>query len=191
MKFILALLLTLLSIQAFAVWEVVPPMRNTFSTSSFQTQGFKAPYATPSDICMIGNPTTGLMTVSHIRVSGTQTTGGSAGFFIVKRSSLDTCVENTLTSVGHESRSNSYSDIQWCTGAPTLGTYIGTLRATDVVIPAPGGTSVSGVYDWDFGPNSRVQPMILHQNEMVAVNFAGMAVPTGFQMVCEFTWQEQ
>lgn len=188
MKFILALLLTLIPFQALAVWEVVNPLRSTFSTSS----AFTIPYATPTDLCMIGNPTKGTITIHHIRVSGVQTTAGLNPFYLVKRSTLDTCAETTLTAVSHDYyASSSYADIQFCTGAPSLGTSEGTIRGADVLFPAPGNTSGNQAYDFDFGPASGTQPIILHQNEMVALNFNTVAVPAGMRLVCEFTWQEQ
>lgn len=192
MKFFFGLILIIVSLQASAAWETIPPLRNTYSTSSVQTPGFQAPYATPTDICMIGNPTNRVLTLHHIRVSGIQTTGGENAFFIVKRSSLDTCPGKPLVAVPHDSQQPaSYSDIQWCTSAPSLGTYVGTLRATDVLTPATTGTSAPGVYDWDFGPNTGTQPIVLHLNEMIAINFSSMAVPSGMQLACEFSWQEQ
>ncbi len=184
---ILLLILISLPIQAFAVWESVPPLRNTYSTSSILT----VPYATPTDLCMIGNPTSGVITVHHIRISGYQTTGGVNGFYIVKRSTLSTGQRTALTAVGHGDYADSYADIQFFKASPSLGTTVGTLRGADILIPAPAGTSANGGYDFDFGPGSGVQPITLNKNEMVSVNFNSAAVPAGMSIICEFTWQEQ
>lgn len=201
MKFLFGFILALLPLQAFAVWEVVPPLRSTYSVTSAQSNlGYSTPYAYPTDICMIGNAVGGtgsntnnkLLTVYHVRISGYQTTGGIDAFYLVKRSTLSTGPNTPLTVISHDTfQPSSYADVQWFSSAPSLGTTIGTVRGADVLMQANTGTAANGIYDWDFGPSSGTQPITLHQNEMLAVNMGGQGLPAGLKMICEFTWQEQ
>jgi hypothetical protein len=196
---ILSLFLIFQPMLANAAWEVTAPYTASYSAS---TDAF-TPYATPQDLCVLGNPGNSVtFRVFHVRVWGTQTTGGINNFFIIKRRAFDTFAANSdLTVINHDSFSiASSADVTVLTAAPITtgqkwGPYNGTggtgiVRASDVFIAAPGGLANS-YFDFDFGPNSGTQPVILHANEMLALNMNGIAVPSGQAISCEFNWTEQ
>jgi hypothetical protein len=168
---------------------VQAPKIRTYSASS----NTFTPYATPSDICVLGGIATKVIKVYHVRVFGTQTSAGVNGFFIIKRSTYNTGSQNSLTAVPHDSQTIAAgADIAQFTAAPTsLGTLVGVVRGADVFTPAPASTTSGGWYDFDFGPNTGVQPILLRANQMLAVNFGGAAVPSGLVMSCEFSWTEE
>lgn len=178
----------LFSFSASAAWEVSAPTTATYSATMVPI----APYATPTDLCVLGTNSSTLIKVFHVRVWGTQTTGGVNGFFLVKRRAFDTFAANTaMTVVPHDSYVQpSGADVTFLTAAPTVGTSLGVVRGADVFVAAPAGLGTS-LFDFDFGPSTGVQPIILHQNEMLALNFAGVAVPSGMKISCEFNWTEQ
>lgn len=190
MKFLILILALLIPLSAHAVWEVIPPLNATYSASATVF----SPYATPTDLCEIGGVKDKIVKVFHVRVYGTQTTGGVNGFFLIKRSSYNSTVSTTIqqmTSVPHESYSPAAgADIIVSIGAQTLGTQVGVIRGADVFTAAPAGLGNS-YFDFSFGPETGVQPVVLHQNEMLALNFGSAAVPSGMKISCEFMWSEQ
>jgi hypothetical protein len=168
---------------------VQAPKIRTYSASATPF----TPYATPTDICALGGIATKVVKVYHVRVYGTQTTAGVNGFFLNKRSTYNTGGQTALTVVPHDSQTiASGADVAKFTIAPTtLGTLVGIVRGADVFTPAPGSTTSGGWYDFDFGPGTGTQPILLRSNEMLTVNFGAAAVPTGLVVSCEFNWTEE
>lgn len=190
MKRLILILALIFPLNAHAVWEVVPPLWAAFSASS----ALFTPYATPTDVCMLGNPNgASTIRVSQIRVWGSQSTAGTNAWYIIKRSTLDGVGSNSsaLTAVNHDALVVAPgADILKITAAPAaLGTSLGTLRGADVFAPQS-SSAQNGIYTFDFAFDQGVNPIVLHKNEMIALNFNGAAVPTGMVVSCEFTWAE-
>lgn len=150
------------------------------------------PYATPTDVCTISALPSHAVKVLHVRVWGTQTTGGVNNWFLIKRSTLDTAgTSSAITSVQHEILSLApFATVLKWTAAPTPGTSEGTVRGSSIYASAPAGTSGNSYFDFDFGPASGMHPIILRNNETLALNFNGAAVPAGMSISCEFQWNE-
>lgn len=161
------------------------PTNQTFSASAV----LFTPYATAQDVCTI---TSGLkMWVYRVRLWGTQTTVGVNSWYLLKRSAADTGgALSPLTTVPRDSkRLLSFATVSKVTAAPTPGTLIGTITGNAIASLAPGGAGNS-FYDFEFGPTTGVQPIVLYPNETLALNFGGAAIPTGMSVSCEFTWSE-
>lgn len=184
---ILFLFLSLIPMGANAAWEVVAPYVASYSASA----AVFTPYATPSDLCAIGGSTAVTIRVYHVRVWGTQTTGGVNAFFLVKRSTYSAGPNTPLTPIQHDSYIVApNADLMTFLSAPsTIGKTVGIIRGSDVFTAAPAGLA-SSYFDFDFGLASGVQPIVLHANEMLALNFGNIAVPAGMKISCEFNWTE-
>jgi hypothetical protein len=167
------------------------PKTNTFSVSS---PSF-TPAATPTDVCSINGGAKKILRVLHIRVTSQQTTAGVNFWQVVKRSAFDTAGTMVpMTIVPHDSFfTATVAAAQYMTTSnPTLGTSVGTVRAAYVVTPqSTTATGPTFVQDFDFSPTTGASAMIIHPTESIALNFNGAAVPAGFVMNCEFTWQEE
>jgi hypothetical protein len=199
MKGLVTLFLLLFSLPSFAgIFPnigvdayVQAPLVRAYSTESL----FQAPYATPTDLCMLANTSGSGITIKvlHVRVLSTQTTAGVNGFWVVKRSTQDGAVSTTMTVVPHDSNlAASGADVLNFTAAmQTTGTLVGIIRGADVFTPPPASTTSGGIYDFDFGPGSGSAPLYLHNTEMIALNFQGVAVPSGMKYACEFNWTEE
>lgn len=172
---------------------IVAPLETTFTAST----AFFTPYATPTDICTIsaGNSQTAnpsKLKVFHVRIWGTQTTAGISNFFLIKRALADTGgTSSAIVATPHDThRPSALAVTLKYTAAPSVGTLIGTVRTASIGFNLPAGSSNSG-FDFDFGPNTGVQPVVLYPGESLAVNFGGAAVPSGMSMACEFNWAEK
>jgi hypothetical protein len=191
MKMVILLLALLFPLGVNAYWEVGAPLKDTYEAGTDLT--YSTLYSTsPTDFCVIGGSPGKVVKVYHARIWGSQTTGGINQFFLVKRSAYDGFSTNTpLVVTAHDSRSpQAGADVTILNAAPTLGTQIGVIRGADVFTAAPAGLSNS-IFDFDFGPNTGVQPVILLPKEMLAVNFNKNPIPAGFNFFCEFNWTEE
>lgn len=169
--------------------QIMAPQTNTYSAESL----YFNPPATPTDLCVISGVSGKLVTVHHVRVTGTQTTGGVNGFFLIKRSTADSLTGTALTAVPHDSYfvAAGADIMNYLANPASLGTSLGVLRSADVFTAAPAGLANS-YFDFDFGPMSGVQPIVLHSAaETLALSFQGAALPSGLKIACDFTWTEK
>ncbi len=186
----LALLLMFFPTLAWPVDLVRLEKRATYSASS----GAVTPPATPSDICKISGSASKTVYVQRLELTSTQTTAGYNVFFLAKRSTDNT--GGTLTSlvrVPFDSNSGAAgaSTVSY-TGNPTTGAVVGNIKALHLFSPAPGSVAGTPGYMWDFDRDNSGQPIVLRgTGEVLAVNFAGAALPTGLSVTCNFTWSEE
>lgn len=153
-----------------------------------------APPATPTDICKISGSATKTIYVHRVEISSTQTTAGTNTFFLVKRSTDNAGgTSAAMTAIPFVSVSPAAgATILSYTGNPTLGTTVGNVKALHLFSPAPGSVAVPSIGAWDFNLNPDTQAFVLSgANEVLSVNFAGAALPTGLSVNCSFSWSEK
>lgn len=168
--------------------------RSTYTASS---AAFSPP-ATPTDLATITGSATKTIYVTKVKLSCTQTTAGINAFFLVKRSGADlTGTSDDLTEVPHDSRSPAASAtvLDYTANPGTLGTTVGSVHAAHVLCPAPASVSSSSGRIFDFGEPTSIsfaQPIVLRGiTQVLAINFAGAALPTGLSVIAGFEWYEE
>jgi hypothetical protein len=189
MQFLL-LLCFLFGLTAHA--DTTQAIQNNYARTYSTAVSAVSPGATPTDICVIfGNATTAVY-VTHVSLSSTQTTAGVNTWFLTKRSTLDTLgTAVPMTLVKHDTNEAApAATVQYYTAAPTTGVKTGDVKATHLLSPAPAGTYQTP-QDWEFDQQDTSTAITLHQNEVLAINFGGAALPTGLSVNCGFTWNEK
>lgn len=147
--------------------------------------------ALPTDVFTITGSGTKTIRLTHVRISGTETTGAVRNFELVKRSTANSAgTSTTITAVPHDSNSAAAtSTVRSYTANPTLGTLVGVMRADAWAIPATNLSGQNSVLTWDFGINS--QEVILRgTSEVAAINFEGTTM-AGNSMSFTLMWDEE
>jgi hypothetical protein len=166
-------------------------VRATYSASAVNT----TMAATPTDVLTISGAATKRITITRLKISGTQTTAAMATVSIVKRSAADTGgTSAALTIVPHDSNNpTSQATVLGWTANPTgLGASVGVLRTYKLFLPATAGTTpFNPIVDLDFShTNGFSQGIVLHSTaEILAINFNGVTL-TGNSMCIDIEWFE-
>lgn len=187
---------------------IVPPMPRSLTTlgnlkvAIAETTHVKTTYsavvnnltppATPTDMVTITGSATRTIRILKVEISTLQTTAGINTFFLIKRSTADTSgTSASVTAIPHDSGdAAATATVLSYTANPTLGTTIGTVRASKLLTPAS-TTTQSGVYVWDFD-DLNGKPVILRgTSQVLAVNFNGAALPSGLNVNCSIEWTEE
>ncbi len=164
-------------------------------TYTAASAGF-APPATPTDLCVISGSATKKVRVRRAELFSAQTTAALNTFHLVKRSTANTGGTATnLTAVPMDSgmMAATVASLANYTANPTTGTSVGRARvmttlsvasATSTLFPVP------LVMDFDVYNDSN--PIVLNGvAEELAINFGGLALPTGLTVFCSFAWTEE
>lgn len=155
------------------------------ATYSAMSAAFTPP-ATPTDMATITGSATKTVYVTKVKISCTQTTAGINAFFVVKRSGADlTGTSDDLTEVPHDSRNAAAGAtvLDYTANPGTLGTTVGSVHAAHILCPAPASVAADSGRTFSFGESNTIsfsQPIVLRgATQVLAVNFAGAALPTG------------
>lgn len=179
-----ALRVTLYDINGVAIGP-----RATYDASSTSF----TPAATPTDVFTITGSGTKTVRVTRIRVSGIQTTTGNNAFFLIKRSTANTVGTSASCTAIQRDTNNAAATatVLQYTANPTLGNTTGTVRASRLLNPAAAAVVNSDTIIWDFD-DLQSGPVILRGTaQVLAVNFAGAALPAGLALLCSVTWTEE
>jgi hypothetical protein len=150
------------------------------------------PPATPTDMIVISGSATKTIRVTKVELSITQTVSGTNTFFVILRSSADSGgTSSTITNVSHDSsNAGATAVVKSYTANPTLGTVIGTVRATKIFTPIPG--TLTTPYIFDFTNDGIDQGIVLRGTaQQLALNFNGAALPSGLSITCNIDWSEE
>ncbi len=156
------------------------------------TTAYTTPYATPTDVVTIAGSATKTVKVVRITISSTQTTAGINQWFLVYRTTADTGGATTaLTKVAlDQNNAAATAAALLYTAAPTINSTVGTVRAPSILSPAP-----ASLFQADyslFDDNFTGQPIVLRGTaQQLALNFAGVAVPTGLSLSVTIYWTEE
>jgi len=178
-----ALRVTLYDINGIAVGP-----RYTYDAATFAF----TPGATPQDVFTISGSNTKIIRITRIRMSGVQNTAGINSWYLLRRSSLNTGgISTVVTAVSRDSTQPSATAIiRQYTANPTAGTSVGLVRSGKLLIPAANSLASDNLI-WDFD-DIQTNPLVLsNDNELIAINFNGVALPAGLSIHCVITWTEE
>lgn len=180
----------LLSIFLALVFTCLPTLAQTQVASWTEwptyavTTGYITPYATPTDVVVIGGSATKTIRIQRITLSSTQTTAGLNNWFLIKRNTADSGGTTTaLTTVPLNSNNPTATGTYLLyTAAPTINNTVGTIRAVTIESNAPASTAQGNDYTI-FDAQYAGQAITLNgAAQQCALNFAGAAVPTGLSI---------
>lgn len=190
MRVLLACLLFLPTISSAV--QLVKPDPNIASYSASSPQF--PPVATATDMCEIFGSATKTIKVTSIELASNQSTAGANQFYIIKRSTANSGgASTTLVGVPFDSgRAAATAVVKYYTGSnPTTGSTVGNIFVKRVLSGV--STSILNPYIEMLVPVTNVfQPIVLRgTGEGVAINFQGVAIPSGLSIACTFRWIEE
>lgn len=169
----------------------LPLTRATYSTT-FTV----ATAASLTDFFQIVGSTSKVIRVTEVSCSGTATAIGSGIIYGALYSTADTgsSGRTTLTLVPHDSNSAAATAVAYSwTANPTLGTLIGNVRSSNIVLtPASSTTIPAARVIWSFGQNPGEQEIVLRDAAHgFSLNGNGVSLPSGASVTCNVTWTEE
>lgn len=159
------------------------------SKPTYSATGFLTPAGSPTDVCSITGSATKTVRVRRVIVSGANSAAISEAVSIIKRSTANSAgAGSAMTQVPYSS-TNSAGTVavaELWTGAPTVGTAVGTLADRYVLFGAP--TSLAPATVFDFGQLG--SPVFLRGvAQQLSVNLQGQGGGAG-TIICTFEWTE-
>lgn len=151
------------------------------------------PAATPTDIFSIAGSATKTIRISRIVVGGLATTAGDLNPLLIRRSAPDT--GGTCTSqasnimVRDTNNSTATATLSLCTANPTTGTTVGTLDSCRLSLQL--ATATPDVCVFAAGTSNDQMTVLRGVNDVLAINFAGAAVPAGGVIDLDVEWTEE
>lgn len=183
---------TTIPVSQSGTWTVnavpVDGIKNTYSASVLGL----IPAATPTDVFTLTGSNTKTIRVTKISFSATQNTSAIRDILLIKRSTANSGGTSTgATAVPHDTNSSSATATALSyTANPTLGTTVGTIRATKYAIPSTNPNSSSTIVEWLFG-DSPAQAIVLRgTSQVLAVNLNGITTAGGSFNI-NFEWTEE
>lgn len=144
-----------------------------------------------TDIFTIFGSATKIVKIKRIIIAAVQQAGAVRDVIFIKRSTLNTGgTSTTLTSVPHDSNSVSATAFtRSYTANPTVGTFVGNIRATKLFINT--SATVLTEYIVDFETLKVNAPFVLRNvNESISINLNGVtSTANSFTITC--TWTEE
>lgn len=182
--------------------SVVGTITNTVVTSQILSakQVYSAninnltPPATPTDMVTITGSATATVKVLAMELMATTTAAGTQTFFIVKRSTANTVGTSTSpTNVPHDSNdAASTAVVRSYTANPTPGVTVGTVDAKKIFTPAVSSVTTPYLTIFDFTRDGLDQGIVLRgTSQVLALNFAGAALPAGLNLTVNIVWVEE
>jgi hypothetical protein len=155
------------------------------------------PAATPTDIVVITGSATKLIRVLYMYVITTQTTAGLNQLFITKRSTDDT--GGTSAGIATFPTDSNYAAATAVTrlysANPTsLGTQVNGISVYRPKVLTPNASTPLSApeYKFDFVQAGILKGIVLNGiTEILALNFNGVALPTGFNASVTIIWTEE
>lgn len=177
---------------ALDVTTPIPPA--TVTTGSYLAVSAPfTPGVTPTDIATIFGSATKTVAVTRLSLSTIQTTAGINGWSVIKRSTANTGgTSAALTRVPTDSNAPAATAtvLQYTANPSALGTAVGTVWSGRVFAPAL-ATVVGGSLEIPLLSVSTISPLVLRGvAQGLAVNFGGVALPSGLSVQVIIGWNE-
>jgi hypothetical protein len=169
------------------------PCANSYSANGIQSfvRTYKysslgnTPAATPTDLFTITGSATKTVRVTKIVISGLATAAGQLNPLIIRRSSADSGGTSTAPALLPRDSVNSTTSgtaatatLALYTANPaSLGTTVGTLDSCRLFLQVAAGGSPD-VCVFSYGTNDDQLTVLRGTTDILAINFAGAAVPT-------------
>lgn len=153
------------------------------------------PAATATDMVILAGGGKGkIITLTNVRISGSATASTYQGFYLFKRTALDTGGTSTATPIViHDSTDPASVGVvsQYSANPAGLGAGI-LLRADHIGLPAPASAAASAQASiWDFADRGAKAPKLMNATESFCLNFNGAAVPAGANLHITLEWAEE
>lgn len=157
------------------------------------TWDYFTPYATPTDLIVIGGSATKTVKIHKILLSNTQTTAGINKWYLIKRSAADTAgtsTDATKAPLDSSSAAATATVLKYTVIPSGLGASVGTIKQISVLAPAP--ASLAAGESVLFDDMHTGQPITLRGvAECLAINFNGAAVPSGLSTAFTVIFTEE
>lgn len=152
----------------------------------------------PTDMATITGSASKIVRVHAVYFSSTQTSYGTNNIYLVKRSTANSGgTSSSITAVPLDSTSAAATaTVLSYTVNPTTGSLVGNINMKRVASPVITTTGMSADIGVDLMPSHRgfelTQPVVLRgTSEVLAVNFAGAALPAGLTVSVTFLFTEE
>lgn len=166
--------------------------RSNFSYGATSTAF--TPGATPQDVFTLTGSSTSNVYITKIKISNIQTAEGVNAWYLAKRSTANSGgTSATPTIVPFNSQNPSPSAVaRQYTANPSLGTLVGYIWGGYVYAPTVSTASARGLQgvEIDFEDMFNQPITLLNENEVLAINFKGAALPAGLSVIAQITWYE-
>jgi hypothetical protein len=173
--------------------QVVTTLPGRLYTYSATITGL-APAASATDLVTLSGSATKVVRVLRHDCVGTSTAAGSVVLNSIMRSTADTAGTSTSpAAVPYDSNNVAATGVvKAYTANPTLGTAIGTpLRTISFnTAPASAAGSTAASVRYDDIVTAQV-PTLRGVAQSLALNAAGVTLPSGAALTCSFVWTEQ
>jgi len=168
------------------------PGMPTYVTSGVAYAG----YATPTDMLVLSNPGTKTILVTQAQLQIAATASTTMTLFFIRRSALNTGGTSTTSAIASIDSTNAAATAvaTLYTAAPTTNGTAATVYVLTSTASAGGAGTVFGLQSASHGQTTMAvdfrQPITLRQNESLALNLAGAALPAGFAASYLLEWVE-
>ena len=164
--------------------SATPVQPKPYRTYRYAGSAF-AMVATPTDAIVIAGSARSITRIKRVAISGAATAAGTMPILLIKRStagSLGSAVLTAVTPAKHDSEFEAPHGSVSTVGTAnytTVGTTAGNLGASRLCMTALAtGVGVQPVV-WDFSTRFDHPVILRGVAELVCVNFAGAAIPSG------------
>ena len=162
---------------------------NTYAASSAAF----TPGATPQDVFTITGSSSSIIYVLKMGISTTQSTAGVNAWYLAKRSTANTGgTSSNLAEINFNSGNSAPTSIVLSyTANPTAGTLVGNVWSGHINSPAPATAGIGSVgLQLNFESLLGNPIVLVDQNQVLAWNFNGAALPTGLSVLAWVIWAE-
>lgn len=172
-----------------AVWTQAG-IESQLKTYKYSSLG-NTPAATPTDIFTITGSASKTIRITKIVVSGLATTAGQLNPLLVRRSAANTGGTSTApTPLKRDTNDVAASaTLALYTANPTVGTAVGTLDSCRLFLAL--ATATPDACRFEFGVNNDKMLILRGTSDILAINFAGAAVPAGGIVDIDVEWVEE
>ena len=172
-----------------AVWTQAG-IESQLKTYKYSSLG-NTPAATPTDIFTITGSASKTIRITKIVVSGLATTAGQLNPLLVRRSAANTGGTSTApTPLKRDTNDAAASaTLALYTANPTVGTAVGTLDSCRLFLAL--ATATPYACRFEFGVNNDKMLILRGTSDILAINFAGAAVPAGGIVDIDVEWVEE
>lgn len=153
------------------------------------------PAASATDLLTVTGVAGHIVRVTRVECTGTSTAAGAATLVALVRSTANSAGTSTspVAVPADPSDSAALASVKAYTANPTVGTPIGPVRASVMVLTPP-ATSIGIVpVNWTFGNDAgnRAGIVLRSASQVFALNGNAASFPSGASLNCSIAWTEQ
>jgi hypothetical protein len=165
---------------------------STIDTYSASVVGY-TPGSAATDVLTIAGAAGKVVRVTRVGVSGFSTSGAVIAVCLIKRSAADTSgTPNAMTAVPHNKTSPAAVATvnNWTSTPPSVGTAVGTIRASRLGISAAAATTPGDRIEWTFENRPGKAIELFGTADVLAINLNGATLAGGELLDMDIEWTE-